>query len=200
MRTALQLGLPGLLQQIYPSLVLTTELPLSSKRRNYSQTTSVPNSEADLASARRWIATFTSDSIPRDIGDVSFSRSSGPGGQNVNKVSSKAQLRVPVDKLFPRIPSLLHSSVMASRYYAEKSRSLLIQADESRKQTANREACYRKLHELVVELARDRIPGETSESQKDKVKQLKRSENEARLRNKKQHSYKKASRSKSHGD
>lgn len=89
---------------------------------------------------------------------------------------------------------------MASRYYAEKSRSLLIQADESRKQAANRETCYRKLHELVVELARDRIPGETSESQKEKVKKLKRSENEARLRNKKQHSCKKASRSKSHGD
>ena len=89
---------------------------------------------------------------------------------------------------------------MASRYYAEKSRSLLIQADESRKQTANRETCYRKLHELVVELARDRIPRETSENQKEKVKRLKRSENEARLRNKKQHSCKKASRSKSHGD
>lgn len=102
MGTALELGLRGLLQPMsctqispiallpltralsYPSLVLTTELPLSSKGRNYSQSTSVPN-EADLASARRWIATFTFDSIPRDIGDVSFSRSSGPGGQNVNK-------------------------------------------------------------------------------------------------------------------
>lgn len=102
MGTALELGLRGLLRQMsctqispialslltrtlsYPSLVLTPELPSSSKRRNYSQTTSVP-SEADLASARKWIATFTFESIPRDIGDVSFSRSSGPGGQNVNK-------------------------------------------------------------------------------------------------------------------
>ena len=93
MGAALDLWLRRLLQQMsytqirglsYPSLVLATELRLSSKCRNYSQTTSVPT-EADLASARKWIATFTSDSIPRDIGDVSFSRSSGPGGQNVNK-------------------------------------------------------------------------------------------------------------------
>lgn len=105
-----------------------------------------------------------------------------------------------MDRLLPRIPNLLHSSVLSSRFYAEKSQSLLIQADESRKQAANRDACYSKLHELLIELARDSIPGETSQNQKEKVKKLQRSENEARLRSKKQHSNKKASRSKGQGD
>jgi peptidyl-tRNA hydrolase ICT1 len=105
-----------------------------------------------------------------------------------------------VDSLFRHIPALLHSPVMASRYYVEKSRSLLIQADDSRKQGTNREACYDKLHELLIQLAKESIPGETSEDQKEKVRRLQRSENEARLRSKKQHSGKKASRSKSASD
>lgn len=115
-------------------------------------------------------------------------------------MNSKAQLRIPVDKLFPRIPGLLHSAVLSSRYYTEKSRSLLIQADENRKQGANRDACYRKLHELLIELAKVKIPGETSEAQKEKVKKLQRSENEARMRSKRQRSSKKASRAKNQGD
>jgi hypothetical protein len=41
--------------------------------------------EEELRAARSWLADFTVDTIPRSVGDVSFSRSSGPGGQNVNK-------------------------------------------------------------------------------------------------------------------
>lgn len=41
----------------------------------------------ELDAARRWLANFDTETIPRSICDVSFSRSSGPGGQNVNKYS-----------------------------------------------------------------------------------------------------------------
>lgn len=41
--------------------------------------------EEDLAEARKFMAQFTEDQIPRRFCDVNFSRSSGPGGQNVNK-------------------------------------------------------------------------------------------------------------------
>jgi peptidyl-tRNA hydrolase ICT1 len=105
-----------------------------------------------------------------------------------------------VDLLYPHIPSLLHPAVLSSRFYAEKPRSLLIQSDSSRKQAANRDACYEKLRELLVELAKKNIPGETSQIQKEKVQKLQRSDNEARLRSKKQHSSKKASRSNGRGD
>lgn len=43
-----------------------------------------PN-EADMRAAREWLASFDSKTIPKKLGDVSFSRSSGAGGQNVNK-------------------------------------------------------------------------------------------------------------------
>lgn len=41
--------------------------------------------EEELKEAREWLANLNSKSIPRYICEVSFSRSSGPGGQNVNK-------------------------------------------------------------------------------------------------------------------
>jgi protein subunit release factor B len=41
--------------------------------------------EAALAAARKWLHGFTAEQIPPRICDLSYSRSSGPGGQNVNK-------------------------------------------------------------------------------------------------------------------
>ena len=41
--------------------------------------------EASLTTARQWLAKLDPDTIPHSIADISFSRSSGPGGQNVNK-------------------------------------------------------------------------------------------------------------------
>ena len=49
-------------------------------------------SDDELRAARTWLAQLTADTIPRSICAVSFSRSSGPGGQNVNKYDSRQQL------------------------------------------------------------------------------------------------------------
>lgn len=43
-------------------------------------------SEEELQKARAWLAALHAEVIPlKTIGELSFSRSSGPGGQNVNK-------------------------------------------------------------------------------------------------------------------
>jgi hypothetical protein len=44
--------------------------------------------DEQLDAARKWLKKLDPDTIPRNICDISFSRSSGPGGQNVNKYSS----------------------------------------------------------------------------------------------------------------
>ncbi|KAL1967547.1 hypothetical protein VTN77DRAFT_3062 [Rasamsonia byssochlamydoides] len=150
--------------------------------------------EEELKAAREWLAKLHSKTIPRHICEVSFSRSSGPGGQNVNKVNSKATLRVPFDYLLPLVPRLLHQELRSSRYATERTDSLVIQSDESRKQSSNVESCFEKLHKLLEETAKAVIPGETSEEQKERVKKLQKAENEARLRLKKLHSSKKSSR------
>ena len=114
---------------------------------------------------------------------------------NRSRVNSKAQLRVPLERLLPVVPTLLHPGIRLSRYFAGKTDSLLLEADDSRKQAANRDACYDKLLQLLKDVGHDCVPGETSQEQVDKVKGLKRKENENRLRSKKQLSAKKAARS-----
>ena len=46
---------------------------------------SVFGDDAAIDAARQWLSTFDVESIPRSKCTITFSRSSGPGGQNVNK-------------------------------------------------------------------------------------------------------------------
>jgi hypothetical protein len=52
-------------------------LPLSNDNND-------ANTEA-IRKSKRWLEEFTADKIPRREFEVSYARSSGPGGQNVNK-------------------------------------------------------------------------------------------------------------------
>ncbi|KAF2835913.1 hypothetical protein M501DRAFT_1026451 [Patellaria atrata CBS 101060] len=153
-------------------------------------------SEEEVSKAREWLEKLDPDTIPKQIGDVSYSRSSGPGGQNVNKVNSKATLRLPLDQLLMHIPKLLHQGIRESRYYVKNSDALIIQADDSRKQRDNEHSCYTRLYSLVAEVGAKTIPGETSQAQRARVQNLQKGANENRLRRKKTHSNKKASRKK----
>ena len=87
-------------------------------------------------------------------------------------MSSKATLRVSLEQLLPLLPSLTHQALRDSRYYARSSNSIVIQADESRKQSDNSRKCLLRLHGLICDIARAAIPGETSEAQKERVKKL----------------------------
>lgn len=52
--------------------------------------TSVSQSDDEIVQARRWLKNFDQLVIPRRHFDISFSRSSGPGGQHVNKYAESA--------------------------------------------------------------------------------------------------------------
>lgn len=75
--------------------------------------------------------------------------SSGPGGQNVNKRSTKAQLRVLIDELGlnerarRRFDRLAGSSINSEG-------ELVIQSDATRSQAQNKKVCIDKLKELVL--------------------------------------------------
>ena len=88
------------------------------------------------------------------------------------RVNTKATLKVPLAFLLPLVPRIIHSQLQSSRYAAEKSQSLVIQSQESRKQAANVESCFEKLYELLENSAKGSIPGETSREQKDRVRNL----------------------------
>ncbi|KAK8156510.1 hypothetical protein BKA80DRAFT_208261 [Phyllosticta citrichinensis] len=149
--------------------------------------------EDEVKAARQWIDHLNPETIPRSICDVSFSRSSGPGGQNVNKVSSKATVRVPLGPLLKILPPLFHQEIRQCRYFAPNSDSLILQSDEARKQNENVHACFRKLHELIVDVGKKIVPGETSAEQRERVKNL-QAANERRIKSKKLQSSKKSAR------
>ncbi len=93
-------------------------------------------------------------SIPLDEFRFEFARSGGPGGQNVNKVNSKAVLRWrPAES--PSLPPAVRDRLLralASRLTKEG--ELLVTSQLTRDQSRNVEDCLEKVRELVLAAAR----------------------------------------------
>ncbi len=91
--------------------------------------------------------------IPWEEFTVSYSRSSGPGGQNVNKVNSKANLEWSVSTS----PSI--SEGVRQRFLSSFSSRIttdgrvVIASDEHRQQEANLKACLEKLKDMLLAVA-----------------------------------------------
>lgn len=88
-------------------------------------------------------------SIPLAEIKVSYSRSSGPGGQNVNKVSSKAQIRWNLvgGRLAPDVVELFKK--LYPSYVTEKN-EVVISHQEFRDAPKNRQACFDKLCAAIL--------------------------------------------------
>jgi ribosome-associated protein len=91
--------------------------------------------------------------IPEDEFQWSFVRSGGPGGQNVNKVASKAVLRWPV-VASPSLPHEVKQRLLArQRRRITADGDLLIASQRFRDQERNRQDCLDKLRELILQVA-----------------------------------------------
>ncbi len=112
--------------------------------------------------------------IPDDELEWSFARSGGPGGQNVNKVASKAVLRWKAANTAAPIPPAARERMKAnfpSRFTNEG--DVVIQSQEYRDQERNKEACLQKLAEMVrASLVEPRVRKKTKPSKGAKKRRL----------------------------
>jgi ribosome-associated protein len=102
-----------------------------------------------------------------------FSRASGPGGQNVNKVNTKTELRLSLralhglsDRALGRLRVLAGRKLMADG-------DLMFTADTERTQESNRRACLEKLRSLLAQsLVEPKVRRKSKPSKGSKLRRL----------------------------
>lgn len=110
--------------------------------------------------------------IHDDLLHFSYTGSRGPGGQNVNKVATRAELRVRLVDL-----PLHHEAIERLRRLTPsritKEDELIIVSDEFKSQTMNREACLERLRDLMARaMVRPRIRRATKPTKGSKERRL----------------------------
>lgn len=124
--------------------------------------------------------------LPLEEIEFTFARGAGPGGQNVNKVSSKARLRwnVVASQWLPDPVKRRFCRLFENRITKEG--DLVLASDRFRDQLRNREDCLERLERMIREAA--------SPPKKRRPTKPTRSSQSKRLESKKRHSWKKRER------
>lgn len=89
--------------------------------------------------------------IPADELQFSYSRSSGPGGQNVNKVNSKATLRWNVEQSSVLPADLKRRFKRQQSHRINQQGELVISSQRHREQPRNARDCLEKLRAMLLE-------------------------------------------------
>lgn len=129
--------------------------------------------------------------MPDDL-TWSFSRSGGPGGQNVNKLSTKAELRIAISLLRNFTQEAEGRLRTNAARFVTSANEILITCEETRSQQENREICLLRLKSLIEAAT-------TPPKVRRKTKPT-RGSKERRLKEKKQASQRKGRRNWKHDD
>jgi ribosome-associated protein len=111
--------------------------------------------------------------IPEAAIETKAVRASGPGGQNVNKLATKIQMRVDLDRILgfdgddlSRVREFLKSRLDADG-------RLLVMSQETRDQARNREDCAAKVADLIrAALFRPKIRRRTKPTRASKERRV----------------------------
>lgn len=110
------------------------------------------------------------------LSSISFSRSSGPGGQNVNKRSTKATLTINPN-LIPEVDEGFLSrlrEIAAKKGYLKENGDIQISSQEARTQDENKKRVCAKLRKLILLASKPPKPRlKTKPTKASKEKRLK---------------------------
>jgi len=86
---------------------------------------------------------------------IQFSRGSGPGGQNVNKVNTRAELWVPIAAIIGMTAAAKVRLASLAGHRLTQAGELHVASDTHRTQEANRSALFERLRELIIQAAHE---------------------------------------------
>ena len=116
-----------------------------------------------------------------------FARSGGPGGQNVNKLNTKAELWVRPENLRGMHPEVVGRLRALAGKRLTKEGEIHIVAETARTQERNRQAVLEKLRELVVEaMHRPKVRRKTKPSRGAKERRLESKKRRGEIKAKRQ--------------
>ncbi|ORX93099.1 peptidyl-tRNA hydrolase domain-like protein, partial [Basidiobolus meristosporus CBS 931.73] len=102
--------------------------------------------------------------------DTSFNRSSGPGGQNVNKVATKVEMRFVLDTA-DWLPEYVRGKLNEqNRNRINKKGEFVITSDRTRSQVKNADDCVDKLYQIILKAGE--VPKEPDQATVERVKKL----------------------------
>lgn len=146
--------------------------PISSGRWTW-------NSYSPIYTINRWWSSKSASEadrvrvppIPRDKLQFQFTASSGPGGQNVNHVNTKAELRFKPSEAYWIPDEMRDRFISMNQHRMNKDGYLIITSQRERKQEQNVEDCVAKLKQYLNEaswIPKERIATEVPEHENEK--------------------------------
>ncbi|CAN6290033.1 unnamed protein product [Urochloa humidicola] len=145
-----------------------------------------------LRDAEERAASAGSDPAPKitlEHVTVSFARSGGPGGQNVNKVNTKVDMRFNVKEANWLGERIKERILQAEKNRINKDGELVISSTKTRTQKGNIEDALQKIQAIID--AASYVPPPPTEEQKKRIEKIAAAAERKRLQNKKVVSQKK---------